>query len=195
MKASVAHSLLGILSLRAMCGYDIRKFVQQHIGYFWKESYGRIYPMLRRMAAQGLVEVRTERNTGKPDRQVYSLTEAGRVELQAWLGQPPAAPSPRNELLLKLFFGQRSNSEDVIRHVTEFRRSHEGLLQQYSQVEKWLKRQQANHPGLPYWLITLDYGRGYSRMAVDWTEATLRALQHLAKSPQNARKERKKTRR
>jgi PadR family transcriptional regulator AphA len=197
MKRSVAHSLLGILSLRAMSGYDIRKFVKEHIGYFWKESYGQIYPMLKRMAAQGLVEARTERNSGKPDRQVYSLTQAGHVELQAWLGQPPAAPSPRNELLLKLFFGHRSKSEDAIRHVTEFRRGHEGLLQQYSQVEKWLKREHANHPGLPYWLMTLDYGRGYSRMAVDWSEATLRALQRLAKSAQNPspRKEPKRKRR
>jgi len=80
----------------------------------------------------------------------------------------------------------------VIRHVTEFRRSHERLLPQYSQVEKWLKRERANHPGLPYWLMTLDYGRGYSRMAVDWTEATLRTLQHLSKSTQNPRKEPKK---
>jgi PadR family transcriptional regulator AphA len=195
MKRPVAHSLLGILTLRAMSGYDIRKFVKEHIGYFWKESYGQIYPMLKQMAAQGLVEARTERNSGKPDRQVYSLTRAGHVEFHAWLSQPPAAPSTRNELLLKLFFGQRSKSEDAIRHVTEFRRSHERLLQQYSQVEKWLKREHANHPGLPYWLMTLDYGRGYSRMAVDWTEATLRTLQHLSKSAQNPRKEPKKRKR
>src|SRR5260370_24037429 len=148
MKRSVAHSLFAILSLRAMSGYDIRKLVKEHIGYFWKESYGKISPMLKRMAGQGLVEARTERNSGKPDRQVYSLTQAGHVELHAWLGQPPVAPSPRNELLLKLFFGQRSKSEDVIRHVTEFRRSHERLLLQYSQVEKWLKREHANHAGL-----------------------------------------------
>lgn len=195
MKRSVAHSLLGILSLRAMSGYDIRKFVKEHIGYFWKESYGQIYPMLKRMAAQGLVQARTERNSGKPDRQEYSLTQAGHVELQAWLGQPPLAPSPRNELLLKLFFGQRSKSEDVIRHVTEFRRNHERLLRQYSQVETWLKREHTSHVGLPYWLMTLDYGRGYSRMAVEWTEATLRALQHLSKSAQNPRKESRKRRR
>jgi PadR family transcriptional regulator AphA len=142
-----------------MSGYDIRKFVEEHIGYFWKESYGQIYPMLKRMAAQGLVEARTERNSGKPDRQVYSLTLAGHAEFQTWLGQPPLVPSPRNELLLKLFFGHRSEKEDLIRHVTEFRRRHEKLLQQYSRVEKWLRREHANHPGLPYWFIKMDYGR------------------------------------
>src|SRR6266446_5836030 len=93
MQRSVAHSLLGILSLRAMSGYDIRKFVRENIGYIWKESYGQIYPMLKRMAAEGLVDVRVERNSGKPDRQVYSLTRAGHSELERWLGRPPERAS------------------------------------------------------------------------------------------------------
>jgi PadR family transcriptional regulator AphA len=179
-----------------MSGYDIRKFVEEHIGYFWKESYGQIYPMLKRMAAQGLVEARTERNSGKPDRQVYSLTLAGHAEFQTWLAEPPLVPSPRNELFLKLFFGHRSEKEDLIRHVTEFRQRHEKLLQQYSRVEKWLRREHANHPGLPYWFITMDYGRGYSRMALDWSDASLRALQHLAKHARlaNVSRKPKKTR-
>src|SRR5215471_19094084 len=105
MLRSASHSLLGILSLGAMSGYDIRKFVKENLGYFWKESYGQIYPMLKRMAAQKLVEMRVERNSGKPDRRVYSLTSTGRTELENWLAKPPLLPSPRNELLLKLFFG------------------------------------------------------------------------------------------
>jgi len=181
MKRSVAHSLLGILSLRAMSGYDIRKFVRENIGYFWKESYGQIYPMLKRMAAEGLVDVRVERNNGKPDRQVYSLTRAGHSELERWLGRPPVPPSPRNELLLKLFFGRLAKSQGMVRHVKEFRRHHEGLLQQYSRVEKWLNREHANHPGLPYWLMTLDYGKRYSRMALAWSETTLPALERADK--------------
>jgi PadR family transcriptional regulator AphA len=171
-----------------MSGYDIRKFVQENIGYFWKESYGQIYPMLKRMAAQGLVEARIERTNGKPDRQVYSLTQSGRAELEAWMGQPPAVPSPRNELLLKLFFGARGKTEDMVRHVEGFRRRHEEFLQEYSRLEEWLNREQANHAGLPYWLVTLDYGKRYSRMALDWSESALRALQHLAtarKTPRN----------
>lgn len=185
MKRSVAHSLLGILSLRAMSGYDIRKFVKENIGYFWKESYGQIYPMLKRMAAEGLVDVRVERNSGKPDRQVYSLTRAGHSELERWLGRPPVPPSPRNELLLKLFFGRLAKSQGMVRHVKEFRRHHEGLLQQYSRVEKWLNREHANHPGLPYWLMTLDYGKRYSRMALAWSETTLPALERATKGGKN----------
>lgn len=176
-----------------MSGYDIRKFVNENLGYFWKESYGQIYPMLKRMAAQKLVEMRVERNEGKPDRRVYSLTPAGRAELEAWLGRPPALPSPRNELLLKLFFARPGKEQNALRHVQEFRSRQEALLGQYAEVEKWLHREQAGHPGLPYWLVTLDYGRRQAQALLNWSDATLRALQHLARQPQ-PRKEQKRKR-
>jgi PadR family transcriptional regulator AphA len=184
MEGRASPSLLGILSLRPMSGYDIRKFVGESIGYFWKESYGQIYPELKRMAAQGLVKVRIERQKGKPDRQVYSLTAKGLAELETWMAKPPRPPSPRNELLLKLFFARRGKAEDMVRHVQEFRHHQEELLEQYSGVEKWLHRKHVGHPDLPYWLITLQYGKRHSRAQLAWSVATLRTLDRLTSGSQ-----------
>jgi PadR family transcriptional regulator, regulatory protein AphA len=180
-RREASHSILGALSLEPMSGYDIQKFVTQYLGYFWKESYGQIYPMLKRMAGQRLVEVRVERNNGKPDRQVYSLTAAGRNELEKWLSEPAAPPSPRNEILLKLFFSQQGNIEDMIAHVEELRARHEELLSEYEQVDKWLNAEQAAEPGLPYWLMTLNYGKRYSQMVLEWCGATQQGLRQLEK--------------
>jgi DNA-binding PadR family transcriptional regulator len=183
----ISHSLLGILSLRPMSGYDIRKFVMEHIGYFWRESYGQIYPMLKRMAAQGLVAARTETNHGKPDRQVYSLSSLGRAELEKWLAKPPAAPSPRNELLLKLFFGGRGKGADMTRHMEAFRQQHLELLQQYDRVEKWLRYEHPNHPDSPFWMITLDYGKRNSKNLLEWSEAALSTLNRLPSTTQSSK--------
>ncbi len=49
------NALLGLLSLEPMSGYDIRQMISRSIGYFWSESYGQIYPGLKRLAAEGLV--------------------------------------------------------------------------------------------------------------------------------------------
>ena len=62
------NALLGLLSLGPMSGYDIRQLIPQSIGHFWSESYGQIYPGLKRLAAAGLVEKKTERKKGSPDR-------------------------------------------------------------------------------------------------------------------------------
>ena len=53
---STPNALLGLLSLGPMSGYDIRQLIPRSIGYFWNESYGQIYPGLKRLAAAGLVE-------------------------------------------------------------------------------------------------------------------------------------------
>ena len=177
---TTSPAILGALCLRPMSGYDIRKFVQQHLGYFWKESYGQIYPMLKRMQSHGLVQVRVERQSGKPNRRVYSLTSAGSSEFEKWLAEPPAPPSPRNQLLLKIFFGHRGRPQDAIRQVEELRSTHQRLLEEYVRVGKWLHTTNAKHPGLPYWLMALDFGERFSQMQVEWSEASLRELKRLA---------------
>src|SRR5580700_9952877 len=89
-------ALLGLLSLGPMSGYDIRQLIQQSIGHFWSESYGQIYPGLKRLEAVGLVAKKTERKHGSPDRYVYSLTADGRDRLREWLKLPVAEEVPRN---------------------------------------------------------------------------------------------------
>ena len=97
--------LLGLLSVAPMSGYDLGQAIRASVGFFWNESYGQIYPNLKRLAAEGFVTAKTERQKGKPDRRVYSITKKGRERLAAWLAVAPQPEIPRNELLLKLFFG------------------------------------------------------------------------------------------
>src|SRR5256712_8387183 len=97
------YAILGVLSRRPMSGYDVKKLIERSIAHFWSESYGQIYPILNRLAAEGLAERRRERQRGKPDRHVYSLTSKGRAELLRWLALP-ARPQPLpSEVLLERF--------------------------------------------------------------------------------------------
>src|SRR5260370_38491835 len=91
------NALLGLLSLGPMSGYDIRQLIPRSIGHFWSESYGQIYPGLKRLAAAGLVEKKTQRRKGKPDRHVYSLTPEGRAHPPGGFKLPGAEDAPREE--------------------------------------------------------------------------------------------------
>src|SRR2546428_7473662 len=97
------YAILGVLSRRPMSGYDVKKLIERSIAHFWNESYGQIYPILNRLAAEGLAERRRERQRGKPDRHVYSLTSKGRAELPRWLALPPRPQTRRSEVLLERF--------------------------------------------------------------------------------------------
>jgi PadR family transcriptional regulator, regulatory protein AphA len=176
---STPNALLGLLSLGPMSGYDIRQLIPRSIGYFWNESYGQIYPALKRLAEAGFVEKKTERKKGSPDRHLYSLTAAGREQLRHWLKLPVAEEVPRNELLLKLFFGAHVSPSVSREHVEAYLKANEQTLKFYGALAKTLQKDEANDPQLRYWLMTLNMGRHRTIAMVKWCKETLKELDEI----------------
>jgi len=165
-----------------MSGYDIRQLIPRSIGYFWTESYGQIYPSLKKLAAAGLIEKKTERQSGRPDRHLYSLTKAGSEQLKQWLQLPVPEPVPRNELLLKVFLGAHVPLRVSREHVTAHLETHRKALKEYASVAKSLRKGGANDPQLPFWLMTLSMGQHASNAAVKWCKETLSKLDEMERS-------------
>ena len=173
------YAIMGILNMEPMSGYSIKKTIESGLTNFWSKSYGQIYPILRSLVAEGLATTTTEEQTGKPNRHIYALTDAGRADLMAWLARPVDYDPGRIEILLKLYFGWQMPVEESLRHVEEHRKTQEALLDKYSSIEEWLIGNYSSHPGLPYWLMTISYGRHFSRAAVEWANETITALELL----------------
>ena len=57
--------------------------------------------------------------TGRPNKQLYRLTKAGRAALQAWLEEPPVFEPERVPILLKLYFGDLLEPEILIEHIRD----------------------------------------------------------------------------
>ena len=183
VKGHTTHALLGLLTYHPMSGYDIRRLIPESVGHFWDEGYGNIYPALKSLTDQGFVTRATEQTIGKPDRYVYALTDAGREELSRWLGQPVTPPTPRNELLLKLFFGAHAATEVSREHVIAWRESHAAAMKLYQATVRKLKEKEIKDPQLPFWLITLSYGRHMCAATIAWCDETLDVLKNLRKTP------------
>lgn len=180
------YAILGVLSWGPMSGYDIKKVFEKSIINFWNESYGQIYPILKRLVSEELATRSVEKKMGKPDRHVYVLTDKGRKQLQKWLTEPAEHQVGRIEILLKLFFGREIAVEDNIRHVQHFRDLHHQLLKKYGAIEEWLKAERAEHPDLPYWLMTLSCGQHRSYAFIRWCDETLAKLKRMVKETQKA---------
>ena len=176
---TTANALLGLLSIAPMSGYDIRQTISQSIGYFWSESYGQIYPGLKRLADERLVVKKTERRKGSPDRNVYSLTQAGREQLRKWLKLPATREIPRNEMLLKLFFGAHAPIQISREHVQAYLELQEEELKTFAGLRKKLRREAASDPQFPFWMMTLSMGRYHREAMVQWCRETLRELDRL----------------
>lgn len=164
------YALLGVLSYQPQSGYDIKKFCDASIAHFWNENYAHIYPVLKEMEKEGLVVKKTEQNEGRPPKNVYSITEDGRKELNGWLLKPVEEESGRNELLLKLFFSSDIPLDNLIENIRKEKERHEKLIEEYKKIEKILKEneQMRSHKDLPLWLSTLNYGMISSEAGVKW---------------------------
>jgi PadR family transcriptional regulator AphA len=172
-------AILGVLGFGAMSGYDVKKLIERSVKHFWNESYGQIYPVLNRLAAEGLAGRRREKQRGKPDRYIYSLTDKGRQELARWLGVPARQEPSRNELLLKLFLGAEGPVGDSIAQLEHYASSQRARLEMYVGIERSLRKELAGHPQLPFSLVTLHCGQHRCRAMLAWCAESIRALKKL----------------
>lgn len=122
----VSTLCLAILHRGEATGYEIKKeSVEGDYRYFIDASYGSIYPALARLAADGLVTVREETQSGRPARKIYAITERGRSALLGALSSPPGPDVFRARFLLVAKFVSELPAE-VIRRAIEERRRHLG---------------------------------------------------------------------
>jgi DNA-binding PadR family transcriptional regulator len=173
------YSVLGILSYGPMSGYDIKKFYEQSIAGFWSESYGQIYPSLKRLAKEKFVTKSVQKQQGKPDRHIYAITGKGREELQRWLVEPIGRHVGRHEILLKLIFGRQISVKDNITQIERFRKRQQIELTEVQRLGKQFETTETENPNLAFWLMALDYGKHVNEAYIQWAEKTLMALRQM----------------
>ncbi len=178
--SSSMEVLLGLLEIEPMSGYDLGLTIRESVGYIWNESYGQIYPNLKRLAAEGFVTSKTERQKGKPDRDIYSVTKKGRERMAAWLKVKPQPEIPRNELLLKLFFGAQVSPEISIEHVEQMMESESAYLREFKRIEREDIAKVQHYPGAPYWKMAARFGQLELEAHLRWAKETLAELKKLA---------------
>lgn len=172
-ESRTGYAVLGALTLEPMSGYRLRSVLEQSVGHFWRESYGQLYPTLRRLAAEGLVA--TE---GRGRARVHRLTDAGWRELEAWLERPVTGHEPtRDELLLKVFLGRHAGPGVTAAHVAARRRVLDGLLRSFQSTDAELAVDSS--PDAPYWRLTVRHGIAMTRALRDWCDEALHTLETL----------------
>ena len=186
--------LLGLLTIAPMSGYDLGLTIKASVGHIWNESYGQIYPNLKKLAADGSVTAKTERQKGKPDRTIYSITKKGRERLAKWLAVAPQPEIPRNELLLKLFFGTQVPADVLIGYVESMVEGEGAVLRELTRIEHEDIAQNQHYPGAPYWKMAARFGQLELKAHLRWAEETLAELRTIAgkqRSDAETRKEKK----
>jgi DNA-binding PadR family transcriptional regulator len=185
-QSRTTYVILGLLSIEPnQSGYDIRKAIESSVGYFWSESYGQIYPALKRLTAEGLITPSPPASKPRQRRQEYSLTDAGRACLRDWLALPFQNDPPRNEFLLKLFFGREAPPSVTIGHVRELQERNGRSLSTMLEIERFAQTQGSQNPHQPFWMLTLTLGIAMTRAALEWGESALQQLSSVQTTAEN----------
>ncbi len=140
---AIEHSILGMIGLRPCSGYDLKvEFEKGGAALLSALSFGSIYPHLKRLEQDGLIEAKEEGSDGR-HKKVYDLTARGWQELSNWLEQSSDYPIPmRDELLLKmLFWGATGKERSTL--IAQLQARHEESLDLLNYVSEWQSNETA----------------------------------------------------
>ena len=110
-------------------------------------------------------------------RQEYSITSAGESCLKEWLAVPYRENPPRDEFLLKLFFGNKAAPGVIAEQVRAHREKNRRMLATLLELEELGRARSSHYPGYPFWALTLKFGVGQLKAALEWSEAALEMLE------------------
>jgi PadR family transcriptional regulator AphA len=174
-------------------GYDLVRIFDRSVGNVWHAPHTQIYPELRRMETEGLLEsVEVPRGPSATKRE-YRITDRGLAVLRE-LASTPVEPSPeKDSYRLKAayleFADPRAAREQLRMHITHYEHwlaDWETMKQSLADgSDPILAERLASHPAQEHRQITAFKVFAYegliarARMEIDWAQSGLELLDRL----------------
>src|SRR5438309_2501083 len=169
-QTAVTPVVLGLLALGPRSGYDIKSVVDRSTRFFWAASYGQIYPELRRLEQERLIEGEDVPRGGR-GRRVYKLTKAGRDALREWLLGSTVTIEYRDESLLRLFFADALPREEAFLLLEGRKKGDEQYLEVLRAIEQLPGGKDPDFVDL-----VLHWGIEFNEWGAQWCEKHLKRL-------------------
>jgi len=110
---SIELAILGLLNLRPLTGYDIKKMFAGSAVIYWSGNNNQIYTTLVKLHENELVTVEVELHADRPSRKIYSITAKGQAELKKWLLSEPEPPQLKNSFLIQLAWADQLSPDEL----------------------------------------------------------------------------------
>ncbi|WP_223066169.1 PadR family transcriptional regulator [Paenibacillus caui] len=108
---SLSYALLAMLVRKPCSGYELAKIME----VFWQAKHSQIYPLLAKLEEEALLTAENVEQTGKPNKKIYYITDAGKEILKKWISKAPSPPVTRDEFLIKAFLIPLSDKSTIER--------------------------------------------------------------------------------
>ncbi len=184
---SLDHAILGFLNYGPLTGYELKKIFDNSVQHFWPADQSQIYRTLGRLVTNHLAEVERVRQESRPDRKVYTITDAGRQEFRRWMTTTLPIQDNRSAELIQVFFAAQLSDQQVL---DLFRPHAEGLhrlLEVYAHVPEAVDQnvlpEQAEdfcptQRDQFFWMLTLECGITMARAELEWIESVIQRIEN-----------------
>ena len=95
---SLRFALLGLLTVEPASGYDLKRAINRSTYFIWNATGPQIYNTLHNLREDGYITSKALAQTGKPDKQIHTITASGRAALKTFMGEPIRASVTRDEV-------------------------------------------------------------------------------------------------
>ncbi|MBN2083920.1 MAG: PadR family transcriptional regulator [Anaerolineales bacterium] len=165
--------------LEPVSGYDLKKWFQGSINFYWPATHTQIYRTLGELAEQEFVRHKTIEQTTHPDKKVYSITQKGKAELTHWLKEPLKLPVTRHGLLVQLSFADMLTTEEILMLLSEYKHKVHTHLQFLNHDQQQFMQYGRSDRERILWELVLDSGIEYYQGELKWAEKAIRKLRSI----------------
>lgn len=171
---SLRYALLVALSDGPKTGYDVARYFDETVGFFWRATQSQIYRDLGKLRERSQVTSDVIEQSGKPNKVVFTITDEGRRTLLEWSRAPSDPPVMKDNFLVQLY-GVESVDLDALReHLSLRMEGHRDRQRSYE--EKHASIGQPSSLADVGRLLALEVGIRSEREWADWCERALDAL-------------------
>jgi DNA-binding PadR family transcriptional regulator len=175
---SLRDAVLAALLEGESSGYDLAKDFDASVANFWPATPQQLYRELDRMAEQGLIQARIVEQERRPNKRMFSLTEAGRDAIRQFTAKAPKPSVIRDELLVKVQACDAGNLEAVREFIHERLEWAVAKVQRYERLRVRMLDGRSEDEYLvgservgPY--LTLMRGISFEEENIRWAERAL----------------------
>ncbi|MBB4932358.1 DNA-binding PadR family transcriptional regulator [Lipingzhangella halophila] len=179
---SLRNAVMAALLEGEASGYDLAKGFNASVANFWMATPQQLYRELDRLEADGLVSARVVQQERRPNKRLFTLTDAGREALRAFTASPARPGAIRDELLVRVQAVDTGDAEAVQASIRErvawarakvarFERLRLRLLAGRTEEEHLARAERVG----PY--LTLMRGLDFERENIRWGEWAITVLE------------------
>lgn len=136
---SLRYALLALLAVEPMTGYDLAKRFGSSVAFVWHAPDSQIYPELRKMAKDGLLQAEEVPWGPRGRKTQYRITPEGRAAFRDWMNTPLEYSRERDPVHLKAAYLEWAEPSTARKHLTAHIEYHSLRREQWKGMVKELQ--------------------------------------------------------